>query len=212
MCDAWLARIVTGDDSRMSGGRRAGDPGMGDPPVSVPAAQFCPRVSDGLFVLLESPRQRTWVRPGGGVGSRGPLPKADTLLEDGCPSDPLTPTCTPTPRASCISTPTVAGCVAPVCHADKRWRKPVYGAAATAMATYRLASLGVFEDAFRRARTPWMPDWCGGCRCGALHPGDVLAASGKAEEANQLPRRVYSAIAEVHPGPRSLDDPAADWC
>jgi tetratricopeptide (TPR) repeat protein len=91
--------------------------------------------------------------------------------------------------------------------AEKRWRKPVYGAAAAAMATTALASLGVFEDAFRRAQLAIDGDLCPQAATIALYTQAMcLRHLNKEDDAMQLLRRVYSRDAKFSPARQALDD------
>ncbi|ETZ36407.1 ESX-5 secretion system EccA5 domain protein [Mycobacterium intracellulare MIN_052511_1280] len=92
---------------------------------------------------------------------------------------------------------------------EKQWMLPAYECAATAMATTALASLGVFEDAFRRDRkSPPLPrTGCPPRHGGALHQAMCLRHLGREDEASQLLRRVYSRDPKFAPAREAMDDP-----
>lgn len=212
MCDAWLARIVGGEDSIavLQGAWRARETlGWETRRLSVPAGQFCAGVSDGLFVAVEITSQ-----PSLGAALAVALCRearygeADRVLREIHPTDVFD-----------IDLHTYAtgvlhfrtqrwADVLRVFPAEKRWRKPVYGAAAAAMAATALASLGVFEDAYRRGKDAVDLDLVPAATTIALYTQAMcLRHLGKAEDANQLLRRVYSRDPQFTPAREALDDP-----
>lgn len=76
------------------------------------------------------------------------------------------------------------------------------------MATTALASLGVFEEAFRRAQEAIEGDRVPGAANIALYTqGMCLRHVGREEEAVELLRRVYSRDAKFTPAREALDNP-----
>ena len=95
---------------------------------------------------------------------------------------------------------------------DKRWYRAEYECAATAMATTALASLGVFEDAFRRGERAASDDRVPQAATVTLYTQAMcLRHLGREDEAAQLLRRVYSRDPKFGAGPRGdgRPEPAA---
>ena len=91
--------------------------------------------------------------------------------------------------------------------ADKRWYRPEYECAATAMATTALASLGVFEDAFRRGEKVAGDDRVPAAATVVLYTQAMcLRHLGREDEAAQLLRRVYSRDPKFGPARAAMDD------
>lgn len=212
MCDAWLARVVAGDDSvaTLQGAWAARETlGWETRRLAVPVAQFTAVVDDGLFVRLEiTSHNSLGAALGVALARDGRYSEADALLKTVRPTDPFdTDLHTYAEGVLNFRTQRWAD-VLRLFPADKRWRKPVYGAAATAMATTALASLGVFEDAFRRAKDTVDVDLVPAATTVALYTQAMcLRHLGKVEDSNQLLRRVYSRDAKFTPAREALDDP-----
>jgi hypothetical protein len=93
--------------------------------------------------------------------------------------------------------------------AEKRWYGQEYECAATAMATTALASLGVFEDAFRRGGKAAGDERVPQAATVALYTQAMcLRHLDREDEAGQLLRRVYSRDAKFGPAREALDDPS----
>ena len=91
---------------------------------------------------------------------------------------------------------------------DKRWYRAEYECAATAMATTALASLGVFEDAFRRGEKAAGDDRVPQAATVILYTQAMcLRHLGREDEAAQLLRRVYSRDPKFAPAREAMDDP-----
>jgi type VII secretion ATPase EccA len=89
-----------------------------------------------------------------------------------------------------------------------QWRNPELRAAGAAMATTALASLGVFEEAFRRGQEAIEGDRVPGAANIALYTqGMCLRHVGREEEAVELLRRVYSRDPKFTPAREALDNP-----
>jgi len=92
--------------------------------------------------------------------------------------------------------------------AEKRWMLPQYECAATAMATTALASLGVFEDAFRRGQNATGDDRVPAATTVVLYTQAMcLRHLGREDEAAQLLRRVYARDPKFAPAREAMDDP-----
>ena len=88
------------------------------------------------------------------------------------------------------------------------WRQPELRAAGAAMATTALASLGVFEEAFRRGQDAVEGDRVPGAANIALYTqGMCLRHVGREDEALELLRRVYSRDPKFTPAREALDNP-----
>jgi len=155
LCDGWMGRVLAGEDTLevLAGAWAAAETfGWEIRRLGVLGADFRPLVFDGLFLQL----------PIGSVDAlrcayatvlirEANYSQADELLTSAAkPSDPFDA------DMHCY----VSGLlhfrtqrwtdVLRLFPVDKRWYRPEYECAAAAMATTALASLGVFEDAFRR--------------------------------------------------------------
>ncbi len=90
----------------------------------------------------------------------------------------------------------------------KPWRQPELKAAGAAMATTALASLGVFEEATRRAEEAIEGERVPGAANVAMYTqGMCLRHLGREDEAVELLRRVYSRDAKFAPAREALDNP-----
>ena len=213
MCDAWLARTVSGEDSVevLQGAWLARETlGWETRRLSVPASAFCARVSDGLFVLLEITSQSSLgAALAVALARDGRYNEADALLRQVRPSDAFDADLHTYAEGVLHFRTQRWSDVLRLFPPDKRWRKPVYGAAATAMATTALASLGVFEDAYRRAKAAVDVDLVPAATTVALYTQAMcLRHLGKTDDANQLLRRVYSRDPKFTPAREALDDPS----
>lgn len=213
MCDAWLARIIAGDESTavLAGAWNARENmGRETRRLSVLPAHFTPLVFDGMFARLEiSSLVSLAVAYSVMLTRDGRYREADDLLRDVRPTDPFDADLHTYAQGLVHFRAQRWPDVLRLFPAAKSWRKPIYGAAAAAMATTALASLGVFEDAFRRAA---------GAIDGELSPQAATVALytqamclrhlGKEDDAVQLLRRVYSRDAKFLPAREALDDPS----
>jgi len=88
------------------------------------------------------------------------------------------------------------------------WRHPELKAAGAAMATTALASLGVFEEATRRAQEAIEGDRVASAANVAMYTqGMCLRHMGREDEAVEALRRVYSRDAKFTPAREALDNP-----
>jgi type VII secretion ATPase EccA len=91
----------------------------------------------------------------------------------------------------------------------KLWRHPELKAAGAAMATTALASLGVFEEACRRAQEAIEGDRVPGAANVAMYTqGMCLRHLDREDEAVEMLRRVYSRDAKFAPAREALDNPS----
>jgi len=164
MCDAWLARVIAGDDSVvvLAGAWQCRESmGWETRRLSVLPGQFNPLVYDGMFARLEITSEASLGAAYAVALARdGRYRDADVLLDQIHSTDPFDADLYAYAHGLVHFRAQRWPDVLADFPAGKRWRKPVYGAAAAAMATTALASLGVFEDAFRRAQLAIDGDLC----------------------------------------------------
>jgi type VII secretion ATPase EccA len=212
ICDAWLARIVAGDDSVdvVAAAWNARESyGWEIHRLNLRGTAFRPMVSDGLFLRLEI-TSRDALRSALAVAliRENRFAQADSLLSEETPNDPFDADAHAYARGllhfQAKRWPDVLAAFSP----DRVWRLPIYGAAASAMAATALASLGVFEDAYRRAQEAVNSDLAPGAATVALYTQAMCFRHlDKAEDANQLLRRAYSRDPQFALARQALDDP-----
>ena len=212
MCDAWLARIIAGDDSvAVLAGAWQYRESMGweTRRLGVVAGHFTPLVYDGMFARLEITSEASLGAAYAVALARdGRYRDADVLLDQISTTDPFDADLHVYAHGLVHFRAQRWPDVLADFPAEKRWRKPMYGAAAAAMATTALASLGVFEDAFRRAQLAIDGDLCQQAATIALYTQAMcLRHLNKEDDAKQLLRRVYSRDAKFGPARQALDDP-----
>lgn len=213
MCDAWLARIVAGDDSVevLGAAWRARESlGMEIRRLQVLESQFCPMVFDGLFLRLEIISVESLaIAYAAALSREARYREADEILEDLHPADPFDADMHAYLRGLVYFRGQRWPDVLRYFPAEKRWRRQAYGCAAAAMAASALASLGVFEDAYRRAKGAIEVEHVPAAATIALYTQAMcLRHLGKEEDASQLLRRVYSRDAAFTPARQALDDPS----
>lgn len=212
ICDGWLGRILAGEDTIevLSGAWGATESyGWEIRRVGVLGTDFRPTVLDGLFLQL-------------------PITSADSLrcayatalIREGsyaAADELLTAWATPTEPLDADLHRYVSGLlhfrtqrwadVVRIFPPDKRWYRPEYECAATAMATTALASLGVFEDAFRRGEHAVSDDRVPAATTVVLYTQAMcLRHLDREAEAAQLLRRVYSRDPKFAPARQAMDD------
>lgn len=212
ICDAWLARIVAGDDSVdvVAAAWNARESyGWEIHRLGLRGTTFRPMVSDGLFLRLEI-TSRDALRSALAVTltRENRLAQADSLLSEDSPNDPFDADAHAYARGllhfQAKRWPDVLAAFPP----DRVWRLPIYGVAASAMAATALASLGVFEDAYRRAQDAANSDLAPAATTIAFYTQAMcLRHLDKADDANQLLRRAYSKDPQFAPARQALDDP-----
>jgi len=212
MCDAWLARVLTGDQSiEVLAGAWAAVRTFGweTRRLGVTDLQFRPEVSDGLFLRLAVTSVDSLACAYAVVLAEAKRYKEAAALLDA--TDPKHP----------FDTELVSYVRGVLFFRTKRWpdvlaqfpeatpwRHPELKAAGAAMATTALASLGVFEEAYRRAQEAIEGDRVPGAANIALYTqGMCLRHVGREEEAVELLRRVYSRDAKFTPAREALDNP-----
>ncbi len=211
MCDAWLARIRAGDDSAktLAGACEARATfGWEFQRLGVLQSSFCPMVFDGLFVSLEITSRDSLLTAYATVLAReGRYADADEVLRGLAPTDPFDADLHTYAQGVLHFQAKRWPDMLRFFTVDKVWRKPVYGAAAAAMASTALASLGVFEDAYRRAQTAIGTELVPHAATIALYTQAMcLRHLGKHDDSAQLLRRVYARDAKFAPARQALDD------
>ncbi len=212
MCDAWLARMLAGDRGiEVLEGAWAAIRTFGweTRRLGLTDAEFRPEVSDGLFLRLAVTSVESLA-----AGYAAALAEAQRYEEAAKLLDSIEPR--HAFDAELVSY--VRGLLYfrtgrwpdvltqfPAAHT---WRQPELKAAAAAMATTALASLGVFEEACRRAQEAIEGDRVPGAANIALYTqGMCLRHLGRDDEATELLRRVYSRDAKFTPAREALDNP-----
>ncbi|MGB8206259.1 MAG: type VII secretion AAA-ATPase EccA [Mycobacterium sp.] len=213
-CDGWLGRLLAGEDSVevLAGAWEASDTfGREIRRLKVLGAEFRPFVFDGLFLQLPICSVDALRCAYAAVLIREHrYSHADQLLSvAGVPADPLDADLHSYVHGVlhfCTQRWTDVLRLFPV---DKRWYRPEYECAATAMATTALASLGVFEDAFRRGEHAASDERVPQAATVVLYSQAMcLRHLGREDEAAQLLRRVYSRDPKFGPAREAMDDPS----
>lgn len=214
ICDGWLGRLLAGEDTLevLAGAWRAVESyGWEIRRVGVLGADFRPMVLDGLFLHLPiTSADSLRAAYATALIREGSFGAADELLAGA--------TATTDPIEADLHR-YVSGLlhfrtqrwtdVLRIFPGDKRWYRPEYECAATAMATTALASLGVFEDAFRRGERVVGDDRVAAATTVVLYTQAMcLRHLDREAEAGQLLRRVYSRDPKFAPARQALDDPS----
>lgn len=214
VCDGWLGRVLAGEDTVevLAGAWTAADTfGWEIRRLGVLGGDFRPLVFDGLFLQL----------PIGSVDAlrcayatvlirEANYSQADALLTAAAkPADPFDADMH-TYVSGLLHFRTQRWTdVLRLFPIDKRWYRAEYECAATAMATTALASLGVFEDAFRRGDKAAGDDRVPQAATVTLYTQAMcLRHLGREDEAAQLLRRVYSRDPKFTPAREAMDDPS----
>ncbi len=211
MCDAWLARVLAGDQgievlehawasNRTFGWelRRLG----------VTDLQFRPQVSDGLFLQLAiTSVDSLAVGYAVALAEAKRYREAAELLDGTEPRNPFETELVRYARGVLFFRTRRWPDVLTQFPAATPWRQPELKAAGAAMATTALASLGVFEEAIRRADEAVEADRVPPAANIALYTQAMcLRHLGREEEAVELLRRVYSRDAKFAPAREALDN------
>jgi hypothetical protein len=213
VCDGWMGRVLAGEDSVevLAGAWAAANTfGWEIRRLGVLSAGFRPAVFDGLFLHLS-------------VSSVDALRCAYAAVlirerQHGQANELLTAAAMPADPFDADMRSYVSGLlhfrtqrwsdVLRLFAAEKRWYQPEFECAATAMATTALASLGVFEDAFRRGEKTAHDDRVPPAATVILYTQAMcLRHLGRDDEAAQLLRRVYSRDPKFGPAREAMDDP-----
>ncbi|MDT5260190.1 MAG: hypothetical protein QOD10_5270 [Mycobacterium sp.] len=212
MCDAWLARILAGEQNIdvLAGAWAAVRTfGWETRRLGVTDLQFRPEVSDGLFLRLAITSVESLACTYAAVLAEAKrYDEAAKLLDGIDPRHPFDEEVVHYVRGVLYFRtgrwPDVLGQFPE----GKSWRHPELKAAGAAMATTALASLGVFEEAFRRGEAAVEGDRVPGAANIALYTqGMCLRHVGREEEAVELLRRVYSRDPKFTPAREALDNP-----
>jgi type VII secretion ATPase EccA len=212
MCDAWLARLLAGDQSIevLTGAWQSVRTfGWEIRRLGLTELEFRPEVSDGMFLKLAATTVESL-----GASYAAALSEAKRYAEAAELLDSITPRNASdeeliryvrgllyfrTGRWPDVLTqfPPGAG-----------WRHPELKAAGAAMATTALASLGVFEEATRRAQEAIEGDRVPSAANVAMYTqGMCFRHLGREDEAIESLRRVYSRDAKFTPAREALDNP-----
>src|SRR5947209_2075109 len=212
MCDAWLARMLAGDQSLdvLAGAWAAVRTfGWETRRLGVTDLQFRPEVSDGLFLRLAVISVESLACAYAAVLAEWKRYEEAAKLLDGVePRHPFDDEVVNYVRGVLYFRTGRWPDVLAQFPEGKTWRHPELKAAGAAMATTALASLGVFEEAFRRGQDAVEGDRVPGAANIALYTqGMCLRHVGREEEAVELLRRVYSRDPKFAPAREALDNP-----
>jgi ESX secretion system protein EccA len=212
MCDAWLARLLAGDQSIevLSGAWAAvATFGWETRRLGVTELQFRPDVSDGLFLKLAVVSVESLTCAYAAVLAEAKrYEEAAELLDRVEPRNPIDEELIAYVRGILYFRAGRWPDVLTQFPEGKTWRNPELKAAGAAMATTALASLGVFEEAVRRSQDAVEADRVPGAANVALYTqGMCLRHLGREEEAVEVLRRVYSRDPKFTPAREALDNP-----
>jgi type VII secretion ATPase EccA len=213
MCDAWLARILAGDQSievLASAWAAVNTFGWEIRRLGLSDLEFRPQVSDGLFLRLAITSVDSLA-----AGYAAALIDAERyaeaaqLLDETQPRQPFDAELVRYVRGLLHLRTGRWPDVLTLFPAATQWRQPELKAAGAAMATTALASLGVFEEACRRAEEAIEADRVPGAANVAMYTkGMCLRHLGREEEAVEHLRRVYARDAKFAPAREALDNPS----
>lgn len=211
MCDAWLARILAGDDdiAVIAGAWSAVKTfGWETRRLGVTDAEFRPDVSDGLFLRLAIGSVESLAAAYAvALINAERYDEAARLLDNTVARQPIDTELLTYVRGLLNFRTRRWPDVLTQFPAATPWRSPELKAAAAAMATTALASLGVFEEACRRAPEAIEGDRVPAAANVALYTqGMCLRHLGREDEAVELLRRVYSRDATFGPAREALDN------
>jgi type VII secretion ATPase EccA len=212
MCDAWLARILAGEQSIevLAGAWNSVRTfGWETRRLGVTDLQFRPDVSDGLFLKLAVTSVESLACAYAAVLAEAKrYQEAAKLLDDVEPRHPFDTELVNYVRGVLYFRTERWPDVLVQFPEGTQWRHAELKAAGAAMATTALASLGVFEEAVRRGRDAIEGDRVPGAANIALYTqGMCMRHVGREEEAVELLRRVYSRDPKFTPAREALDDP-----
>jgi type VII secretion ATPase EccA len=211
MCDGWLARVLAGDariEVLAGAWETAKTFGFEVRRFGLTDLEFRPEVSDGLFLRLAITSVESLAAAyAAGLAEVKRYEQASRLLDTAEPRRPSDAELITYVRGLLYFRtgrwPDVLTQFPPA----TQWRHPELKAAGAAMATTALASLGVFEEATRRAQEAIEGDRVPGAANVAMYTqGMCLRHLGREEEAVELLRRVYSRDAKFAPAREALDN------
>lgn len=212
MCDAWLARVLAGDTSietLTNAWETAKTFGWEIRRLGLSDLEFRPEVSDGLFLKLAVTSVESLAAAyAAALAEEKRFEEASRLLDAAEPRHPFDTELIKYVRGVLYFRtgrwPDVLSQFPPA----TQWRLPELKAAGAAMATTALASLGVFEEATRRAQEAIEGDRVPSAANVAMYTqGMCLRHLGREDEAIELLRRVYSRDAKFAPAREALDNP-----
>jgi type VII secretion ATPase EccA len=212
-CDSWLGRVLAGEDNVevLAAAWEASETfGWEIRRLKVLGADFRPAVFDGLFLRLPICSVDALRCAYATVLIReGSYSHADQLLAAaGVPADPFDAEMHNYVQGLLHFRTQRWTDVLRLFAVDKRWYRAEYECAAAAMATTALASLGVFEDAFRRGANTAGDERVPQAATVVLYTQAMcLRHLGREDEAAQLLRRVYSRDPKFGPAREAMDDP-----
>jgi type VII secretion ATPase EccA len=211
MCDAWLARLLAGDQSIevLTGAWQSVKTfGWEIRRLGLTELEFRPEISDGMFLKLAVTSVESLT-----AGYAAALTEAKRYAEAAELLDSITP--------KHPSDEELVKYVRGLLHfrtgrwpdvlvqfpPGAGWRHPELKAAGAAMATTALASLGVFEEATRRAQEAIEGDRVPSAANVAMYTqGMCFRHMGREEDAVECLRRVYSRDAKFTPAREALDN------
>lgn len=212
MCDAWLARVLAGDSSietLTNAWETSKTFGWEIRRLGLTDLEFRPEVSDGLFLKLAVTSVESLAAAyAAALAEEKRYEEASQLLDRVEPRHPFDAELIKYVRGVLYFRtgrwPDVLAQFPPA----TQWRLPELKAAGAAMATTALASLGVFEEAIRRAQEAIEGDRVPSAANVAMYTqGMCLRHLGREDEAIELLRRVYSRDAKFAPAREALDNP-----
>jgi len=213
MCDGWLARLLAGDQTIdvLTGAWEAVKTfGWEIRRLGLSELEFRPEVSDGMFLRLAVTSVESLAAAyAAALTEAKRYAEAAALLDSTEPRHPFDEELLKYVRGLLYFRtgrwPDVLAQFPP----GTAWRHPELKAAGAAMATTALASLGVFEEATRRAQEAIEGDRVPGAANVAMYTqGMCLRHLGREEEAVESLRRVYSRDAKFTPAREALDNPS----
>ena len=211
MCDAWLARVLAGDQSVDVLSRAWATVrtfGWEIRRLGLSDLEFRPEVSDGMFLKLAVTGVESLACGYAAVLSEAKRYKeAAELLDNVDPRHAFDEELVDYVRGILFFRTGRWPDVLNQFPEGKIWRNPALKAAGAAMATTALASLGVFEEAIRRGQDAIEADRVPGAANIALYTqGMCQRHLGREDEAVELLRRVYSRDPKFTPAREALDN------
>ncbi|SPM36734.1 type VII secretion AAA-ATPase EccA [Mycobacterium rhizamassiliense] len=211
MCDAWLARVLAGDQSIDVLSRAWATVrtfGWEIRRLGLSDLEFRPEVSDGMFLKLSVTSMESLACSYASVlAEQKRYAEAAELLDNVEPRHPFDEELIDYVRGILYFRTGRWPDVLTQFPEGKIWRNPALKAAGAAMATTALASLGVFEEAIRRGADAIEADRVPGAANIALYTqGMCQRHLGREDEAVELLRRVYSRDPKFTPAREALDN------
>jgi len=212
MCDAWMARVLAGDQSVEVLSRAWATMrtfGWDIRRFGVTDLEFRPQVSDGLFLRLAVTTVEALACAYAAVlAAAKRYEEAAELLDRVEPRLPVDEELINYVRGILYFRTGRWPDVLTQFPEGKTWRNPELKAAGAAMVTTALASLGVFEEAIRRGQDAIEADRVPGAANIAIYTqGMCQRHLGHEDEAVELLRRVYSRDPKFTPAREALDNP-----